>query len=235
VAVGEEGSRIAEGADDLYSRAQAAFGLGMLYLLQGRSAQAIDVLEEGLVIARLATIPFMVPFVTGPLGAAYTQAGQVERGIALLEQTVEQCEAIGLAAQQALLLIWLGTAQVRAGRAEAARGLARRALEVAEERQERGHVAHALCLLGDSAAMGPAPDPAGAADAHGRGLVLAESLGMAPLAARCQLALGEIDVQTGQAERGRQRLAAAAAAFQAMEMTSWLARAEAIADTLRPA
>jgi class 3 adenylate cyclase/tetratricopeptide (TPR) repeat protein len=195
VAVGEEGSRIAEGADDLYSRAQAAFGLGMLYLLQGRSAQAIDVLEEGLVIARLATIPFMVPFVTGPLG----------------------------------------TAQVRAGRAEAARGLARRALEVAEERQERGHVAHALCLLGDSAAMGPAPDPAGAADAHGRGLVLAESLGMAPLAARCQLALGEIDVQTGQAERGRQRLAAAAAAFQAMEMTSWLARAEAIADTLRPA
>ena len=60
--VGEEGSRIAEGADDLYSRAQAAFGLGMLHLLQGRSEQAIDVLEEGLVIARLASIPFIVPW-----------------------------------------------------------------------------------------------------------------------------------------------------------------------------
>jgi class 3 adenylate cyclase/tetratricopeptide (TPR) repeat protein len=235
VAVGEEGSRIAEGADDLYSRTQAAFGLGMLYLVQGRPEQAIDVLEEGLVIARLATIPFIVPFVTGPLGAAYTQAGQVERGVALLEQTVEQCDAIRLAAQQALLLIWLGTAQIRANRVEAARELARRVLEVAEARQERGHVAHALCLLGDSAAMRSTPDRPGAADAYGRGLVLAESLGMAPLVARCQLALGEIDLQTGQPERGRQRLAAAAAGFQAMGMPGWLARAQAVTDFLRPA
>jgi hypothetical protein len=148
---------------------------------------------------------------------------------------VEQCDAIRLAAQQALLLIWLGTAQIRANRVEAARELARRVLEVAEARQERGHVAHALCLLGDSAAMRSTPDRPGAADAYGRGLVLAESLGMAPLVARCQLALGEIDLQTGQPERGRQRLAAAAAGFQAMGMPGWLARAQAVTDFLRPA
>jgi tetratricopeptide (TPR) repeat protein len=227
IALGEEASRIAEAADDLYSRAQATFGLGMLYLAQGNADRAIEVLEEGLVIARLEGISFLVPFLTGPLGAAYALAGQPARGIPLLEQTVEQAVAIRLVASHALRLVWLGDANLRAGRVEAALGLARRALQLAEERQERGHAAHALCLVGDAVAAGETPDPAGAGTAYRQGLARAEVLGMAPLVARCRLAVGEVDLRAGEVARARAPLAAAAAAFQAMGMTGWLARARA--------
>jgi class 3 adenylate cyclase/tetratricopeptide (TPR) repeat protein len=226
-AFGEEASRIAEAADDLYSRAQATFGLGSLYLTQDRAEQAIQVLEQGLVIARLENISFLVPFLTGPLGAAYSLAGQPDRGVSLLEQTVEQAEAIRLLAGHALRLVWLGDANLRAGRPEVARGLAWRALQLAEERKERGHAAHALCLVGDAAAAGETPDLAGAVTAYRQGLALAEALGMSPLVARCRLALGEVDLRVGEVARAREHLAAAAAGFEAMAMTDWLARARA--------
>jgi tetratricopeptide (TPR) repeat protein len=226
-AIGEEGSRIAEAADDLYSRAQATFGLGTLYLAQGRADQAIQVLEEGLVIARLEGIPFLVPFITGPLGAAYAQAGQPDRGIPLLEQTVEQAAEIRLLAGQALRLVWLGDANLRAGRAPVALGLARRALQLAEDRQERGHLPHALCLVGDTVAAGETGDLEGACSAYRQALAKGEALGMEPLVARCRLALGEVDLRAGEKTRAREHFAAAAARFQAMEMASGLARARA--------
>jgi tetratricopeptide (TPR) repeat protein len=185
------------------------------------------VLEQGLVIARLENISFLVPFLTGPLGAAYSLAGQPDRGVSLLEQTVEQAEAIRLLAGHALRLVWLGDANLRAGRPEVARGLAWRALQLAEERKERGHAAHALCLVGDAAAAGETPDLAGAVTAYRQGLALAEALGMSPLVARCRLALGEVDLRVGEVARAREHLAAAAAGFEAMAMTDWLARARA--------
>ncbi|HEY7868514.1 MAG TPA: AAA family ATPase, partial [Methylomirabilota bacterium] len=206
-AIGEEGSRIAEAADDLYSRAQATFGLGTLYLAQGRADQAIQVLEEGLVIARLEGIPFLVPFITGPLGAAYAQAGQPDRGIPLLEQTVEQAAEIRLLAGQALRLVWLGDANLRAGRAPVALGLARRALQLAEDRQERGHLPHALCLVGDTVAAGETGDLEGASSAYRQALAKGEALGMEPLVARCRLALGEVDLRAGEKTRAREHFA----------------------------
>jgi class 3 adenylate cyclase/tetratricopeptide (TPR) repeat protein len=227
MAVGEEASRIAEAEDDPYSRAQATFGRGLLYLIQGRAEPAIAVLEEGLVIARLERISFLVPFITGPLGAAYALAGQPDRGISMLEQTAEQADAIRLLANQGLRFMWLGEANRLAGRSEAARGLARRALQLAEERQERGHAAHALCLIGDAAATGDTPDLGGAATACRQALALAEELGMAPLVARCRLTLGEVELRAGEPDRAREHLAAAAAGFEAMGMTGWLVRAQA--------
>ena len=224
-AVGDEGLRIAEDAHDPYSRAQAAFGLGTLYLTQGRPAEAIQALEQGLVIARLENISFLVPFITGPLGAAYALAGQSDRGISLLEQTVQQAVAIRLLAGHALRLVWLGLANLAATRVEAALGLGRDALRLAEERHERGHSAYALCLIGDAVGSGTNPDLAAAATAYRQALLLAQTLGMAPLAARCRLGLGELDLRRGETEGAHEHLAAAAAEFRAMGMVGWLDRA----------
>src|SRR4029453_19490025 len=89
-AVGGEASPIADPAGDLYSRAQATCGVGTLYLAQGSAEEAIQVLEKGLVIARHENISFLVPFIIGPLGAAYALAGQPERRLPLLAPTAEQ-------------------------------------------------------------------------------------------------------------------------------------------------
>lgn len=103
----------------------------------------------------------------------------------------------------------------------------RRALQLAKERQERGHAAHALGLIGAAAATGETPDLAGAATACHQALVLAEELGMSPLVARCRLTLGEIELRAGEPDRAREHVAAAAAGFQTLGMTGWLARAQA--------
>ena len=187
--VGEEAMRIAAEADHLYSRGQASFGLGMVYLTEGRVEQAIEVLEHGLILARSENIAFQIPFITGPLGIAYARAGDPARGVALVEQAVEQAEATRLVAHHALRLAWLGEAQLRVGRRDAALDLARRALALAEERRERGHVAYGACLLGDVLAQGRASAEADAAGAYRQALAQAETLGMAPLAARARGAL----------------------------------------------
>ena len=100
---------------------------------------------------------------TGPLGAAYALAGQPDRGISLLEQTVEQADAIRLLAHQALRFVWLGEANRLAGRSEAARGLARRALQLAESARSAGTPRTPLGLIGAAAATARRRDLAGAA------------------------------------------------------------------------
>jgi class 3 adenylate cyclase/tetratricopeptide (TPR) repeat protein len=200
--VAEEAMRIAAEADHLYSRGQASFGLGMVWLTEGRAERAIEVLEQGLVLARSENIAFQIPFLTGPLGIAYARAGDPARGIALVEQSVEQAEATRLVAHHALRLIWLGEAQHLAGRRDAALDLARRALALAEERRERGHVAYAACLLGDVFAQAGASGEADAAAAYRRALAQAEALGMAPLAARARRALDALSPSGAPPGRG---------------------------------
>src|SRR4029453_2964030 len=73
-AVGAQGAEMAEAARHAYSRFQALFGRGVLSVIQGRLDQAIPALEQGLVLARLESIPFSAPFITAPLGAAYLLA-----------------------------------------------------------------------------------------------------------------------------------------------------------------
>ena len=193
VTAGEEAIALAESGDHSHSRAQAAFGLGMLYLIQGNVDAAIAVLERGLVVARVANIPFLVPFLSGPLGAAYLLDRRVERAVTLLEQTIEQAISMRLSAHHALRLAWLGHALLLADRGEAAGNLARRALETAEEQRECGQQAYAHHLLAAVAERHASHDVA--AQAYGRALALAESLSMHPLAARCRLGLARVHAE----------------------------------------
>jgi tetratricopeptide (TPR) repeat protein len=158
----------------------------MLSVIEGRPDRAIPILEQGLVVARLAGIAFLVPFITGPLGAAYALDGRADRAVTLLEQTVEQAVSIRLMAHQALRLAWLGQAHLLAGRGDAALELARRALRLAEERRERGQQAYALCLLADIAARDEDADLEVAEAEYHRALAVAEELEMRPLIARCR-------------------------------------------------
>jgi class 3 adenylate cyclase/tetratricopeptide (TPR) repeat protein len=195
--VGGEAAALAESGDHAYSRAQAAFGLGTLYVIQRRPEKAIPVLEQGLVVARLANIPFLVPFITGPLGAAYALEGRPDRAVRMLEQTVEQAVAMRLVANHALRLAWLGGAYLLAGRREAAVDLARRAVHVAEEHKERGQAAYAQCLLAEIAAHRDAPDIVTAETAYREALAAADALEMRPLAEQCRLGLSRLNRQSG--------------------------------------
>ncbi len=183
VALAEEATAIAEAQDHAYSLVIAHAGTGMLRNLGGNHEDAIGPLERGLVIARLADIPFLFPLIAAPLGRAYALTGRTEEGLRLLEDAVQRAEDMEWAANHALRLVWLGETYVLAGDGSAARRVGVRALELARRLGERGHEAHALRLLGQIAASGPAPDLEQANEYYREGLTLATALGMQPLAA----------------------------------------------------
>ena len=232
-AVGEEAVEIAVSGDHAYSRSQAFFGLGILHLIRGCPDRAIPALEQGLVLARLENIPFFVPFITAPLGAAYALAGRIDGSVTMLEQAVERAVSMRLVANQALWLGWLGQAHLLAGRRDTAWEHARRALHLAEDRQERGQQAYVRCLLADIEAEAEKPDVLAVEAAYRRALDLAEMLQMRPLAAQCFLGLGQLHRRAGERDLAREHIGAAMTKFTAMGMTFWVERAQAELDAAR--
>jgi tetratricopeptide (TPR) repeat protein len=129
---------------------------------------------------------------------------------------------------QALCHLSLGEAQLRAGRLEDAHAGAERALALARERQELGHQAYALHLLGEIAARRE-PAKLDQAEAHYRqALALASELGMRPLQAHCHRGLGTLYAKIGRREQAHSELSTAIELYRAMAMTFWLPQAEAV-------
>jgi class 3 adenylate cyclase/tetratricopeptide (TPR) repeat protein len=225
IAVGEESMEIATA--DASSRLHALFGFGHLCVIQGRLDRAIPALEQGLVLARLESIPFYVPFIAEPLSAAYLLAGRIDAAVTMLEQTIERAASMRLAANEALRLTWLGQAHLLAGRRDAALEQARRAFAIAGERGERGQLAYVQRLLAAIAAEGEKPDVPAVDAAFREARDLAETLRMRPLAAHCVLGLGRLHLRSGRVDLGREHLSDARTRFDAMGMTLWVERARA--------
>jgi class 3 adenylate cyclase/tetratricopeptide (TPR) repeat protein len=226
-ALGEEGRRIAEAVDHPGSLMYAYYGIGLLALHQGDLPSALPRLERALGICQDADLPFFFPRTAAALGAAHALAERVADALSLLTQAMAQAAATEEGWYQVLCHLSLGEAQLLAGRLEEADALAERALALAHERQERGHEAYALRLLGEIAARREPPESDQAGDYYRQALALAEELGMRPLVAHCHLSLGKLYAQSGRRADARASLSTALELYRAMEMAFWLPQAEA--------
>jgi DNA-binding NtrC family response regulator/tetratricopeptide (TPR) repeat protein len=229
---GDEGTRLAEAADDAYSLIFASCGVGTLHLLKGDVGPAIDVLERGLGLCRTWTLPVALPLIACALGAAYSLSGRSREAIALLEEGIREGLAMGRIGGHSLLVVRLGEAYLQAGRLDEADDAARQALVMAREKGERGHEAYALHLLGEVVTRRTPVDPGGAENALRQAAALAEELSMHPLLAHCHVSRARLESRAGRAERARPLFEAGIAAFRALEMPFWLERAEAEARSL---
>ena len=226
-AIGDEGLRMAEAAAHPASIMMASWGCGLLALRQGDLPRALPRLERAVHICQDADLPAYFPRMAAALGAAYTMAGRVADAVPLLTQAIEQTTATERVSEQALCHLSLGEAQTLAGRLEDAYALAERALALARERQERGHEAYGLRLLGEIAARREPPHVEEAETRFRQALALAEELGMQPLVAHCQLGLGSLSVKIGRWEDARAELPAAIELYRVMDMIFWMPKAEA--------
>jgi tetratricopeptide (TPR) repeat protein len=227
-AIGDEGLRIAEAAAHPVSVMFASWGCGLLALRQGDLPRALPRLERAVHICQDADLPAWFPRLAVALGAAYTLAGRVADAVPLLTQALEQTMTVKRADFQTLCRLSLGEALALAGRLEDAHTLAEGALALAREHQERGHEAHALCLLGDLAARHTPPESHRAEEDYRQAMALAAELGMRPLRAHCHLGLGTLYSQVKREEEARRELSAAVELYRAMDMTFWLPQAEAV-------
>jgi class 3 adenylate cyclase/tetratricopeptide (TPR) repeat protein len=225
--LGEEGLRLAEAMAHPASLMYGYWGLGLLALYQGDLQGALPTLERAIRICQDANLSFYFPWMAATLGAAYTLAGRVADAVSLLTQATAQATAMEVAYFETLCHLCLGEAQLRADRLEEAHPLTECTLALARERQERGHQAYALRLLGEIAAHRTPLDTDAAAAHYQQALALAEELGMRPLQAHCHLGLGTLYARTGQQQQARTALATAIALYRAMDMTFWLPQTEA--------
>ena len=229
---GDEGIRLAEAAEDAYSLIFASCGLGTLYLVKGDVGPAIETLERGLALCRTLNLPVALPLIAGPLGAAYSLAGRSSDAISLLEEGAREGLAMGRMGGHSLIVVRLGEAYLLAGRLDEGDDAARRALQMAREKSERGHEAYALHLLGEVVARRAPEDPGAAEAALRQASALAEELSMHPLLAHCHVSRARLECRAGRIASARQLFDAGIAAFHELEMPFWLERAEAEARSL---
>jgi tetratricopeptide (TPR) repeat protein len=123
---------------------------------------------------------------------------------------------------------YLGEAYLLTGYMDEDTGLARSTLAFARDLKAQGNEAYALRLLGEIHAHQDPPEVESAEAAYRQALVLAEALGMRPLLAYCHLGLGTLYAKVGRRAQAHAALSTAIELFQAMEMTFWLPRAEAV-------
>jgi tetratricopeptide (TPR) repeat protein len=156
-ALGNEGLQIAEAVEHPTSLMLIYYGIGLLSLRQGDLPRAFPLLERAVGLCQSAALPIFFPMMATALGAAYTLGGRVTDAVPLLTQAMKQSTAMEMVVTQALCSLSLGEAHMLAGLLEEAHALAEQALALARERQERGHQAYALRLLGDIAARREPP------------------------------------------------------------------------------
>jgi class 3 adenylate cyclase/tetratricopeptide (TPR) repeat protein len=221
-----ESVQIAEQHGSAYNRAAAAHALGVLNLLQGEVADAVDGLVSALERCRSAGVRFWVVRLEAALGLAYSRAGRHDLGIPLLQRSIDQSERTRNFVFQAFRVVGLGEALLLAGRPVEAQAAASLAVELARLYRERAQEAWALRLLGEIAMRRePADFMEGEARFHAA-LAVADELEMRPLQAHCHLGLGKLYRRTGRPDEARAELATAVTMLREMGMAFWLPEAE---------
>jgi tetratricopeptide (TPR) repeat protein len=226
-AVGDAGLQIAQESNHLGSLMLASWGMGLLSLRQGDLPSALSLLERAVVLCREASISVWFTLMAAALGAAYTVSGRDAEAAVLLTQALEETGATDMLGFQERSSLPLGEAHAQAGRLDEAHTLAAHALGLARQHQERGQEAYALRLLGDVAVRRQPPENEPAVAHYHQALVLAEALGMRPLAAHCHRGLGTLYGALGRREQACAALATAVELYRAMDMTFWLSQTAA--------
>jgi tetratricopeptide (TPR) repeat protein len=103
-----EASRLADMADNLYSRILGHTFVGFLYLRKGALDEAISILESGLELCRSGNIPRFVPDIACWLGNALTLSDRLSEAVPILEDAVQQGDAMRFMVGQALRVSEVG-------------------------------------------------------------------------------------------------------------------------------
>lgn len=196
-------------------------------MLRGDFGKAIRWLEPSLELCRKGNFAFSFPWIAGALGLAYARSGRVAAGLALLLQSVDQSAAAKFMAVHPRSLVWLSEACLSAGQWADASRASDRALSLARDYKQRGVEVEALRVLGDLQASSASRDPDGANASYREALVLADELGMRPMAAHCHLGLSNLFRLTDRRAEAHHHLNTATAMYRQMDMQYWLEQAEA--------
>lgn len=183
---------LADQSGQPFNRAHVLYDIGYFHSVGGDLVAARKALESSLGLIEEWRLTYLSPFTMGFLGHACVRAGEIDRGLRLLEEACRSYDRIGLGLFRSLVEIQHAHALLCAGRVAEASPVLEAGLERARRRQERGHEAHGIYLFGEIALATDLPDPDSAANCFRAALDRANQQQMAPLAAQCHLSLAKI-------------------------------------------
>jgi tetratricopeptide (TPR) repeat protein len=210
-AIGLMGFELATKANHAYSISVACFGLAHGWIRQGKFAEAIRVLEQGLEQIKLHSVEAAVDPVLTRLVYAYSRAGQIEQAHKLGDD--HKIESFALLSSFSFLLPAIG---LSSDRINASLRKAHEVHDMVTLRGERGTLAWMDHLLGEIAMATSPPELTEAEKRYQAAAAIAGQLGMRPLAMECHFGLGEVASSAGQEDKARSELRSALALAQDM-------------------
>jgi class 3 adenylate cyclase/tetratricopeptide (TPR) repeat protein len=171
---------------------------------KGDIPAALQYLEHGFNVCRTGQINYLLPIISTSLGRAYALAGRVEQGISLLEKALAFNRGAKFTYGEAWSSVYLDSANLLAQRYGGILDQARNILVLARKHRYRAIEVEALRLLGDVHRDPTAPALEEAERYYLQACDLSSELGLRPEHVRCQMALGQLLMESGrQAEAER--------------------------------
>jgi class 3 adenylate cyclase/tetratricopeptide (TPR) repeat protein len=184
-------------------------------LLRGEWEPAIPMLEKNRKLCIEAGMRFSVPWQTGFLGHARVMAGEVEAGIALLEEALRDCPAVYFSA---IIRIFLAEARLARGESAAAIEMASENLRLSRDLGYRAHEAESLRVLGAALAS---VDLAQAENSVRQALHLSVTLGLRPEQAHGLRVLSDIHRRAAAYEAASESRCGADKIYSELKMALW--------------
>ncbi len=144
VQVGDEAVQIADEVGHPFSQVYANLWMGNTLIKSADYARAIPPLERCVHMTESPGLNLLRPRSMSSLGYAYFSSGQQEKGLALLQQAVDEAERDSIVWNIAQQYAWLAEALMQTGDLEAAFKVATKALEVSVNSGEKASEAGAL-------------------------------------------------------------------------------------------
>jgi class 3 adenylate cyclase/tetratricopeptide (TPR) repeat protein len=211
-----EALEIARSAEHPLSIAVGHYGVGILALFQRDFPRAIKALEASRELCQRWDLRAWFPNVASHLGFAYARSGQIDEGLALLQQAIDK---VSNPHDVAGWYAMLAEAFLLAKRGDEAREHADRALTLARAHQERGNEACALWILGEiSVRTGTDAAMGAVVDDYTRAMEIATELGMRPLVAHCHAGLAMLYERAGARPQAREHFTTATTIYREIDM-----------------
>lgn len=200
---------------------------GLHHFAKREIGPAIEAHEQAYELARAHDMPVYRARSGAELARAWSLEGRTAEALPLAATAMAEMTPRSQMITYAIILLLVGWVQRMAGAHGRAAEHAGQALSLFRQRGERALEAHAIYLLGDISANQAKPDLS-AGEVHYRSAgLLAEELGMRPLAARCKFKLGLLLRASGRGDEAIQALRAACDGYRDMGLGPELSHSEA--------
>jgi class 3 adenylate cyclase/tetratricopeptide (TPR) repeat protein len=198
--------------------ALAYWWAGFVWSHKGDVPVALQYLEHGFNVCRASQINFLIPILSTSLGYTYALAGRTGEGIPLLERALAFNRAAKFTYGEAWSSVYLGFAKLLDNRYEGMLDHTRSVLELVRKHKYRAIEVDALLLMGDVHRSPAAPAREEAERYYLQACDLCVELGLRPELARCQVALGQLLMETGRRAEAERLFGTATQLYRSMGM-----------------